>query len=83
MAAKGMRIKLNRAGVQQLLVSQEVADDLTKRGERMADAAGDGVEVTTTRNRDRAVVFVRTATFDAMKAEAEDRTLTRSIDAGR
>lgn len=83
MAAKGMRIKLNRAGVQQLLASQEVADDLAKRGERMADAAGDGVEVTSTRNRDRAVVFVRTATIDAMKAEAEDRTLTRSIDAGR
>lgn len=83
MAVKGLRIKLNRRGVQQLLASQDVADDLTKRGNRMADAAGEGVEVTTTRNRDRAVVFVRTATYDAMKAEAEDRTLTRSIDAGR
>lgn len=83
MAVKGLRIKPNRAGIRQLLVSQEVADDLTKRGERMAAAAGEGVEATTTRNRDRAVVFVRTETFDAMRAEAEDRSLTRSIDAGR
>lgn len=83
MAIKSVRIKLNRAGVQQLLTSQEVTDDLTKRGERMAAAAGEGVEATTTRNRDRTVVFVSTETFDAMRAEAEDRTLTRSIDAGR
>lgn len=83
MPIKSVRIKLNRAGVQQLLTSQEVTDDLTKRGERMAAAAGEGVEATTTRNRDRTVVFVRTETFDAMRAEAEDRTLTRAIDAGR
>ena len=83
MPIKSVRIKLNRAGVQQLLTSQEVTDDLTKRGERMATAAGEGVEATTTRNRDRTVVFVRTETFDAMRAEAEDRTLTRAIDAGR
>lgn len=83
MAIKGVRIKPNRAGIRELLASQEVSDDLTKRGERMAAAAGEGVEATTTRNRDRAVVFVRTETFDAMRDEAEDRSLTRAIDAGR
>lgn len=81
--AKSLRIKVNSAAVKQLLSSQAVADDLTQRGERMADAAGEGVEVTTTRNRDRAVVFVRTETFEAKKAEAEDGVLRRAIDAGR
>lgn len=83
MAIKSVRVKLNSAGIRSLLTSSEVAADLTDRGERIAATAGDGVEVTTTRNRDRAVVFVRTETYDAKRAEAEDRTLTRAIDAGR
>lgn len=83
MAGKGIRVQLNKAGVRALLVSQDVADDLTKRGDRIAAAAGEGFEVTTTKNRDRVVVFVRSTTFEAMRAEAEDRALTRAIDAGR
>ncbi|QTV79484.1 hypothetical protein [Microbacterium sp. NIBRBAC000506063] len=82
MAGK-MRIQINKPGVLALLNAPEVAADLTSRGNRMAAAAGDGFEVDTTSNRDRAVVFVRTATVDAMRAEAKDRSLTRSIDAGR
>lgn len=81
--AGNMRIKINRAGVVALLTSPEVTADLRRRGNAIAAAAGDGVEVQTTRNRDRAVVFVRTATFEAKKAEATDRSLTRAIDAGR
>lgn len=83
MAIKGVRIKINRDAVRALLTSPEVTEDLTRRGDRMAAAAGDGVEAETTRNRDRSVVFVRTETFEAKRAEAEDRALTRAIDAGR
>lgn len=85
MAAKSMRIELNRAGIVALLQSAEVAADLTGRGERIAAAAGgDGdFEVTTSTNRDRTVVFVRTATAKGRQAEAEDRALSRAIDAGR
>ncbi|TCJ28761.1 hypothetical protein E0W80_04480 [Microbacterium sp. PI-1] len=83
MAVKGMRIKLNRDAVRKLLSSQETADNLTPRGERIATAAGEGFEATTTRNRDRVVVFVTSRTTEAKRAEAEDRALTRAIDAGR
>lgn len=83
MAVKGIRIKLNRAGVRALLTSADVTADLASRGKRIAAAAGDGVEMQVTRNRDRAVVFIKTETVEAKRAEAEDRTLTRSIDAGR
>lgn len=83
MAVKGMRIKVNRDAIRKLLASQEVADNLTPRGERIAAAAGDGFEATTSKNRDRVVVFVTATTTEAKRAEAEDRALTRVIDAGR
>lgn len=83
MAAKGLRVKINQPAIRALLASPEVSGDLESRGNRIAAAAGDGVEVQVTRNRDRAVVFVKTASFEAKRAEAEDRTLTSSIDAGR
>jgi hypothetical protein len=81
--AGSVRIKVNRDGVRALLASADVSSDLASRGKRIAEAAGDGFDVSVTRNRDRAVVFVRTASVEAMKAEAEDRALTFAIDAGR
>lgn len=83
MAVKGLRIKINKAGVVALLTSPEVYADLTSRGNAIAEAAGNGVEVQTTRNKDRVVVFVRTETYEAKKDEAENRSLTRAIGAGR
>lgn len=83
MAAKGLRVEINKAAIRALLTSPEVSADLSSRGNAIAGAAGDGVEVTTTRNRDRVVVFVRTETVQAMKSEAVDRSLTRAISAGR
>lgn len=82
MATK-VRIQINSPGVVAVLSDPGVARDLAERGERIAAAAGDGFEVDATRNRDRSVVFVTTATTEARKAEAEDRALTRAIDAGR
>lgn len=83
MRIKSVRIKLNSQGAREILSSGSVSDDLTSRAQSIAAAAGPGMEVTTTRNRDRAVVFVKTATTEARRAEAEDRALTRAIDAGR
>ncbi|MFF2631960.1 hypothetical protein ACFVR6_03665 [Microbacterium sp. NPDC058021] len=85
MAMKSMRIELNRAGIVALLQSAELAADLVERGGRIASAAGDpeDYEVTATTNRDRTVVFVRTASPKGRQAEAEDRALTSAIDAGR
>lgn len=83
MAVQGFRLKLHKDGIVALLQSEEVKQDLAARGSRIAEAAGDGVEAELTKNRDRAVVFVRTETNEARKAEAEDRALTRAIDAGR
>lgn len=70
-------------GVRKLLRSDEVRADLERRAQAIADRAGSGfaAESEVGSNRARAVVY--TADFDAMLAEAQQRTLTRAIDAGR
>ena len=84
-----VRIVLNSDGIRDLLQSQEVAADIRRRAEAVASAAdaasgraGDHeVEAGVGRSRSRAVV--RTATFNAMHREADQRSLTQSLDAGR
>jgi hypothetical protein len=77
------RIVLNRAGVKALLRSPEVVADLKRRAEAIAAVAGEGNEVEVAVGPTRARAAVVTKTFDAMRDEATDRSLTRAIDAGR
>ena len=49
---------------------------LEEMGRRIADGAGPGHEVLTEVGPNRVRVEVRTDTFDAMRAEATQRTLT-------
>jgi hypothetical protein len=81
--ASSVRIKLNRAGIRELLRSVEVSDDLEARAERIASAAGPGHRVEVEDNDKRARAAVITDTFEARLAEAVDRNLTRAVDAGR
>lgn len=84
MAAVGLiRIELNGAGVRELLQSPEVQADLRRRGDAIALVAGPGHEVSLRVESHRASVIVFTADPEAMQREADDRNLTRSIDAGR
>lgn len=77
------RFQLNHRNIRELLRSDAVKADLEARARRIASAAGSGhrVEVDTGRNRARAAVI--TDTMGARRAEARDRSLTRSLDAGR
>jgi hypothetical protein len=78
-----VRVVLNSDGVREVLRSPGVLAELTARAKRIAAAAGPGMEVDTEVGQNRARASVRTATLDAIKAEAEDRALTRALDAGR
>lgn len=78
-----IRIELDKKGVSELLNSPEVLADLRSRAERIAAAAGPGMVVDTFKGHDRVHATVRTDTPEAMKAEAENRALTRAIIAGR
>ena len=84
MARSGItKIKINSDAVAKLLRSEEVRADLEARGARIAAAAGEGVEAETLQGRDRVSVIVSTRTTEARRNEAEDRSLTRALDAGR
>lgn len=60
-----------------------VRGDLESRARRIAAAAGEGFEVDSDVGAKRFRASVRTATFEARKAEATGRTLSRALDAGR
>lgn len=81
--ARPVRVVLNRKGVRELLRSQQVLADLEARAQRIANAAGEGMEAEAEIGRNRARASVHTATPEAVRAEAESRALTRSLDAGR
>lgn len=78
-----VRIELNRQAVRDLLRSPEVAADLKRRADAIAKAAGEGMESDIEIGPNRARASVRTATFEAVRAEARKRALTRALDAGR
>lgn len=79
-----MRIEIDDAGVRELLKSRAVQDDLARRGQRIANAAGDGFAVERgTRGKTRTRVFVQAETAKARRAEATNRALSKSLDAGR
>lgn len=78
-----VRVVLDRRGVRALLRSDGVTDDLKKRAERIAAAAGAGFEADVDVGRNRSRASVRTTDFRSRHAEARDRRLTKSIDAGR
>jgi len=83
--AGSIRIELDSAAVVALLQSEEVQAELTRRGEAIQAATGspNDFDVITVVGRQRAAVYVSTATVEGMLAEATDRTLTRALDAGR
>lgn len=80
-----IRVRLNSRGIQEVLQSREVQDDLARRADAIKNAAGgepdfeSGVSIV----GDRAMGYVVTASTEGRLAEAKDRTLTRALDAGR
>lgn len=80
-----IRIEMNSAGAAAILKDPRVLADLEARGERAAAAAGGApdFEVEGKIRSGRAHVSVRTATRDGRRAEAEDRALSRALDAAR
>jgi len=78
-----LKLKLNTKTVGDLLRGQEMQSDLKRRASAIASAAGDGFESETDVGPNRAHASVWTATREAVLAEANDRALTRALDAGR
>ncbi len=81
------RIKFHYDGFDALRKSPEVKAELLRRGQAIAAAAeADGgglIHVNETEGKKRARVTVVTGDYEAMRAEAETRSLSRALDAGR
>lgn len=78
-----MEIKLNPDGFKQVLKSPEVAAELERLAQTIAGRAGEGYEVVAgTRGTSRSRVFVRPATKQAVKDNAENDTLIRALGGG-
>ena len=84
-----IRIDLDSKGIEQMLCSTSVKDELDRIAKAIATSAGEGMRYETVigktdrhgGRRMRSTVW--TGTYAARIAEAEDRTLLRALDAGR
>lgn len=81
--AKRPKVKMNSRVAGELLRSAEVAGDLSARARRIATTAGAGFEAHVEVGRTRTIARVTAETDEARAAEANDRALTRALDAGR
>lgn len=81
------RIKINKKGFEKLRKLPETQALLEAHAARIAAEAGDGFETRPTELtpgvKGRARVAVVTASVEAMKAEAKDRTLTKVVGGRR
>lgn len=72
-----VKVKLNSAGMREMLKSQEVEDELRRRMARVESALGAGAELYVTRSATRVAVKVaRGSDFD----EANTGALSRALD---
>ena len=74
-----MILRLNSAGMREMLKSAGVLQDMRARAERVAQAAGTGMEATAVVGKTRARASVITATTEARYNEASGKALTRAF----
>lgn len=83
---KSVRVRLNIAGLKQILNSEEVTADLRARAERVRAALptdrGEEWEVVELRG-DRVSFLVKSANTEARKRAAEDPVIQQALGAGR
>jgi hypothetical protein len=78
-----VKVTLVPGAVERLFNEPGVLADLERRGHQIATAAGPGHKVELDQTQPRPRVDVMTDTIEAMLSEANNRTLTRAVDAGR
>lgn len=75
-------VKINSRGALQLLNSAPIVEDITRRAEQIAAAAGEGFEAEVV-HTDRAHANIRATTFEAAARNAKHNTLIKALGAGR
>lgn len=83
-----IRIELNKPNIRKMLKSEEVARALTTPAEKIqaranAGSGDEGHDIKTFVGHDRVSLLILPVSWNARRAEAETRNLTRSLEAGR
>lgn len=73
------KFELNRAGVRQLMQSQEMMNICRDYANEVRARAGDGYEVTTYTGRNRVNASVHAETYEARKDNYEHNTLLKAL----
>lgn len=75
-----VRVKINNAELQKILHSGPVMGELAEHGQRIATNAGDGyTSEPGTSGKSRGRVFVNASTYEAIRDNAKNATLLRSL----
>ncbi|MHA7287117.1 hypothetical protein ACX80I_12620 [Arthrobacter sp. MDT3-44] len=77
-----MKIKHNTAAYRELLRSQAMLDEVKKRADRIAAAAGPGFESSAIVGKNRARASVRTTDIPSMIRNSRENTLIRALRGG-
>lgn len=77
--SKNLRVELNRAGVRELLRSEEMMAECKKYADAALGRLGDGYEVTTRVGRNRVNAEVAAVTFDARRENSENNSILRAL----
>ena len=74
-----VRIKLNPAGVRELLKSPEVASAVTEAAQGVQNRVGDGYSMNVRSGRNRTVAEVTADTYKARKDNSENNILLKAL----
>lgn len=74
-----VRIKLNRAGVRNLLKSQEMMNICTKLAYRAQASLGDGYEVSYVTGKNRVNASIAAVSYKARKENLENNTILKAL----
>lgn len=83
MAKSKVKFELNKAGVVQLLQSDEMEAALNTYGLQVASRAGDGYGHITVPSEDRVKCFVRARTKKARRDNMKNNTLLKALGGGQ
>lgn len=78
-----VRFKLKRAGVRELMKSEEMLGICTEYADGVQSRAGEGYEVTTRIGKNRANASVMAVTYKARKDNYDNNTLLKALGGGR
>lgn len=78
-----VRFELNRSGVRELLLSDEMGDAVSAYGQKILDSAGEGYEKDLYRGRNRVNSMVWPETIHAKNSNMKHNTLLKAMGAAK